>query len=208
MSASNLTVFFTAFSGHYVVLRRCKTCRFDFLTIGIALFTTVRVEFFSPLSTYCMEVFMGKVSDSVFALVSPIAESFGLEVIEVLYEKRYDGMNLTVVIDKDGGVTIDDCERLHRAIDAPLDELDPIDVPYTLNVSSPGIDRPLKLERDYKRNLGKDICVKLYQPRDGKKEYKGTLVAYDAETFTVEANGKQTTFNKKDTAKVEPIIVF
>ena len=151
---------------------------------------------------------MGKVSDSVFALVSPIAESFGLEVIEVLYEKKYDGMNLTVVIDKDGGVTIDDCERLHRAIDAPLDELDPIDVPYTLNVSSPGIDRPLKLERDYKRNLGKDICVKLYQPRDGKKEYTGTLVAYDAETFTVEANGKQTTFNKKDTAKVEPIIVF
>ena len=117
-------------------------------------------------------------------------------------------MNLTVVIDKDGGVTIDDCERLHKAIDAPLDELDPIDVSYTLNVSSPGIDRPLKSERDYKRNLGKDICVKLYQPKDGKKEYKGTLAAYDDDTFTIEARGKQITFNKKDTAKVEPIIVF
>ena len=64
---------------------------------------------------------MGKVSEQVFELVAPIAESFGLEVIEVLYEKKYDGMNLTIVIDKDGGVNINDCEKLHRAIDAPLD---------------------------------------------------------------------------------------
>lgn len=151
---------------------------------------------------------MGKVSESVTALVTPIAEQMGLEVIEVLYEKRYDGMNLTIVIDKDGGVTIDDCERLHRAIDAPLDELDPIDVSYTLNVSSPGIDRPLKTERDYKRNLNKEIAVKLYLPHNGKKEYKGTLVAYDEGTFTLSVKGEQIIFNKKDTAKVEPIIVF
>lgn len=152
---------------------------------------------------------MGKVSEQVFALVAPIAESFGLEVIEVLYEKKYDGMNLTVVIDKDGGVTIDDCEKLHRAIDGPLDELDPIDTAYILNVSSPGIDRPLKTERDYKRNLNKKISVKLYKPMDNKKVYDGVLVNYDEETFTVELkNGKQITFNKKDTAKVEPIIEF
>ncbi len=151
---------------------------------------------------------MGKVSDSVMALVAPIAEQMGLEVIEVLYEKKYDGMNLTIVIDKDGGVTIDDCERLHRAIDAPLDELDPIDVSYTLNVSSPGIDRPLKLAHDYKRNLNKEISVKLYQPHNGKKEYKGTLVAYDENTFTLSVKGEQIIFSKKDTAKVEPIIVF
>ena len=135
---------------------------------------------------------MGKVSDEVFKLVSPIAENFGLEVIEVLYEKKYDGMNLTVVIDKDGGVTIDDCEKLHRAIDGPLDELDPIDTAYILNVSSPGIDRPLKTERDYRRNLNKKITVKLYQPLDGEKLYTGVLVGYDDETFT----------------KVEPVIEF
>ena len=98
---------------------------------------------------------MGKVSEQVLALVQPIAEQFGLEVLEVLYEKKYDGMNLTVVIDKDGGVTIEDCEKLHRAIDEPLDDLDPIEGAYILNVSSPGLDRPLKTERDYKRNLGK-----------------------------------------------------
>ena len=152
---------------------------------------------------------MGKVADQVFELVAPIAEGFGLEVIEVLYEKKYDGMNLTVVIDKEGGVTIDDCERLHRAIDGPLDELDPIDVAYILNVSSPGLDRPLTLERDYKRNLNKKISVKLYKPLDGKKAYDGVLIGYDEESFTIEMkNGKQITFNKKDTAKVEPIIEF
>ena len=152
---------------------------------------------------------MGKVSEQVYELVAPIAESFGLEVIEVLYEKKYDGMNLTVVIDKEGGVTIDDCEKLHRAIDGPLDELDPIDTAYILNVSSPGIDRPLTLERDYKRNLNKKISVKLYKPLDGKKAYEGVLVNYDEDTFTIETkNGKQITFNKKDTAKVEPVIEF
>lgn len=152
---------------------------------------------------------MGKVSEQVFALVQPIAENFGLEVVEVLYEKKFDGMNLTIVIDKDGGVSIDDCEKLHRAIDAPLDELDPIDTAYILNVSSPGIDRPLKVERDYKRNLGKKISVKLYKPLDNKKAYDGVLVEYTDETFTIELkNGNKLTFNKKDTAKVEPIIEF
>ena len=152
---------------------------------------------------------MGKVSDQVFSLVQPIADGFGLEVIEVLYEKKYDGMNLTVVIDKEGGVTIDDCEKLHRAIDAPLDELDPIDVPYILNVSSPGIDRPLKTERDYRRNMGKKISVKLYTPLENKKTHDGVLVAYDENTFTIETlKSKQLTFNKKDVAKVEPIIEF
>lgn len=153
---------------------------------------------------------MGKVSDQVFALVDPIAQSFGLIVLEVLYEKKYDGMNLTIVIDKDDGtVTIDDCEKLHRAIDEPLDELDPIDVSYTLNVSSPGIDRPLKLDRDFKRNLNKKISVKLYAPQDGKKAYAGLLVAYDDDTFTILTdNNIEIKFIKKDTAKIEPIIEF
>lgn len=152
---------------------------------------------------------MGKVSDQVFELVAPIAESFGLEVIEVLYEKKYDGMNLTIVIDKDGGVDINDCEKLHRAIDAPLDELDPIDCAYILNVSSPGLDRPLKTERDYKRNLNKKISVKLYKALDGKKNFVGILTAYDEETFTITAEKGQTiTFVKKDAAHVEPVIEF
>ncbi|MDE7454242.1 MAG: ribosome maturation factor RimP [Clostridia bacterium] len=152
---------------------------------------------------------MGKVAEQVLALVEPIAKDFGLEVLEVLYEKKYDGMNLTIVIDKDGGVTINDCEKLHRAIDEPLDELDPIEGSYTLNVSSPGLDRPLKLERDYQRNLNKKILVKLYKPIDKKKTFEGVLVEYDVDTFTIIDKNKNTIkFNKKDTAKVEPIIEF
>lgn len=151
---------------------------------------------------------MGKVADQVFQLVEPIADGFGLEVVEVLYEKKYNGMNLTIVIDKDGGVTIDDCEMLHRAIDKPLDELDPIECSYILNVSSPGIDRPLKTERDFKRNLGGKITVKLYKPLNDKKVYQGVLTAYSQDAFTIQADIGEITFEKKDTALIEPIIEF
>ena len=153
---------------------------------------------------------MGVVTDKVEALVRPFAESFGLELVEVVYEKKYDGMHLTIFIDKDGGVTIDDCERLHRAIDEPLDELDPIETSYTLNVSSLGLDRPLKTPRDFKRNLNKKITVKLYKATaDKKKKFDGTLVAYDDETFTIKTfDGKDVTFTKKEAAHIEPIIEF
>lgn len=151
---------------------------------------------------------MGKVAEQVYQLVAPIAQGFGLEVIEVLYEKKFNGMNLTIVIDKDGGVTIDDCEKLHRAIDAPLDELDPIDCSYTLNVSSPGLDRPLKTERDFKRNLQGKITVKLYKPLNGKKNYEGVLTAYDENTFTILNKNGEFTFDKKDVALIVPVIEF
>lgn len=151
---------------------------------------------------------MGKVAEQVLSLVQPIAETFGLQVLEVTYEKKFDGMHLTVVIDKEGGVTIDDCETLHRAIDAPLDELDPIECAYTLNVSSPGLDRPLKLEWDYKRNLGKKITVKLYKPLDGKKTYNGVLASYTEDSFVLDTGKQQITFNKKETAQVLPLIEF
>ena len=151
---------------------------------------------------------MGKVSEKVFELVQPIAESFGLEVLEVLYEKKYDGMNLTIVIDKEEGATIDDCEKLHRAIDAPLDELDPIDCAYILNVSSPGIDRPLKTPRDFRRNLNKKITVKLYKALDGKKTFTGILIDFNDEEFTIQLNQDKQTFVIKDTAKIEPVIEF
>lgn len=151
---------------------------------------------------------MGKVADQVLTLVQPIAESMNLHVLEVLYEKKFDGMNLTVIIDKEGGVSINDCEALHRAIDQPLDELDPIDCAYTLNVSSPGLDRPLKLDWDYKRNLGKKITVKLYKPLCGKKTFNGVLESYDKDSFVLVTDKGQITFVKKETAQVLPIIEF
>ena len=86
-------------------------------------------------------------------LARPFADELGLEIVEVEYVRKHNGMNLTFFIDKEGGVTIDDCEKLHRAIDEPLDILDPTNgASYILNVSSLGIDRPLKTERDFARN--------------------------------------------------------
>lgn len=184
----------------------------DFLVVVFAMlnyYATVRVEIFFHSQFNYKEVCMGKIADQVLQLCKPIAESLGLEIIEVTYEKRYDGMNLTVVIDKEDGVSIDDCEKLHRAIDAPLDELDPIEESYILNVSSPGIDRPLKTERDYRRNLNKKIAVKLYKPLDGSKSFQGVLIDFDENTFTITLQNKNNiTFNKQDTAKVEPVIEF
>lgn len=184
----------------------------DFLVVVFAMlnyYATVRVEIFFHSQFNYKEVCMGKIADQVLQLCKPIAESLGLEIIEVTYEKRYDGMNLTVVIDKEDGVSIDDCEKLHRAIDAPLDELDPIEESYILNVSSPGIDRPLKTERDYRRNLNKKIAVKLYKPLDGSKSFQGILIDFDENTFSITLQNKNNIkFNKQDTAKVEPVIEF
>lgn len=152
-----------------------------------------------------------KVSEVVFELVKPYADKLGFEIIEVEYAKKVNGMNLTIFIDKEGGITIDDCEALHMAIDEPLDVLNPTnDASYILNVSSPGIDRPLKAERDFKRNLGKEIVVKLYaQDEGGKKKYEGFLIKYDESTFTIKtADGEEKVFEIGKPAHIEPLIRF
>ncbi|MBQ8749134.1 MAG: ribosome maturation factor RimP [Clostridia bacterium] len=129
---------------------------------------------------------MSKIAESVEVLVKPYAESLGLEIVEVEYGKKVNGNNLTIFIDKKDGVTIDDCEALHRLIDAPLDELDPTNgSPYTLNVSSCGLDRPLKKLSDYLRNIGKNVEVKLYSPLNGSKLYKGIIESADEQNLVV-----------------------
>ena len=149
------------------------------------------------------------ISASVEQLIKPIAESFGLEVVEVDYSKKTNGMNLTIFIDKPNGVSIDDCEKLHRAIDEPLDIFDPTaGAPYTLNVSSPGLDRPLKSNRDYEKNLNKEIIVKLYANEDGKKRFEGILCSFDNDSLTIKTVNGLKKFEKNKTAKVEPLIRF
>ena len=146
---------------------------------------------------------------SVEKLVAPYAERCGVELVEIEYAKKPDGMHLTVFIDKEGGVGIDDCEKLHRMIDEPLDELDPTNgAAYTLNVSSIGIDRPLKTPRDFKRNLDKEITVKLFAKLNGKKIYEGFLKEYDDDTFTIENKDGRFTFEKAKAAHIEPLIRF
>ena len=122
---------------------------------------------------------MSKISDDVQEFLKPIVESFGCEIVEVEFAKKYNVDNLTIFIDKPGGVTLEDCEKVHSAIDAPLDELNPTnDKPYTLNVSSPGIDRPIVSNKDYERNIGEVLEIKLFKAINKKKVYVGTLTEF------------------------------
>ena len=117
---------------------------------------------------------------------------------------------LTVFIDKEGGVSLSDCEKLHNAINIPLDELDPTyGLAYTLNVSSLGADRPFKTEKDYLSHIGKKVEVKLYAAVKGKKFYEGELLSYDGANIVVKADAKTTlSFDLKSVVKVNEYIDF
>lgn len=155
---------------------------------------------------------MSKICDSVQQLIQPILDSMNIELVEVEFKKRgeNDG-SLTVYIDKDGGVSLDDCEAVHNAIDAPLDELDPTSgKPYTLNVSSPGLDRPFKTLRDYRKHLGEEIEISLYKPVEGNKKFEAVLDDVDDgfNSVTVTLNKKTIQLNIKDIALARAVIKF
>lgn len=150
-----------------------------------------------------------KVVTLVEELVTPIAEEMGYEIVDVEYLKKYNGMNLTIFITKEGGINIEDCEAFSRAIDDPLEELNPTnDESYILNVSSPGLDRPLKNEKDFKRNMGTEIEVKFYAQIDGKKKVEGILHDYSADTITLKINDTLSTFELNKISQILPIIKF
>lgn len=155
---------------------------------------------------------MSKIADSVEQLVKPIVEWLGMELVEVEFAKTKQGDALTVFIDKEGGVSLNDCEAVHNAIDAPLDELDPTQgKPYTLNVSSPGIDRPFKSDRDYVKHIGTKVETSLFAPIEGVgKKFVATLTAYDPQTATatLEADGKTLEINTKNIAIIREHIEF
>ncbi|MDR3263446.1 MAG: ribosome maturation factor RimP [Clostridiales bacterium] len=152
---------------------------------------------------------MAKSAEAVKKFLEDIVSPLGYEVLEVGYSERYGETNLTVYIGNDTVVTLDDCEKVHNAIDAPLDELDPTGgEKYVLNVSSYGIDRPIKSERDYIRAIGKEAEASLFKPVDGKKKYTGILTAYDQSVITLTADGKDTVLERKNIAKLKPVIRF
>ena len=155
---------------------------------------------------------MSKIADAVTELVKPIVEGLGMELVEVLFAKTKEGDALTVFIDKEGGVSLNDCEAVHNAIDAPLDDLDPTDgKPYTLNVSSPGLDRPFKTDRDFAKHIGFKVETSLFAPIAGVgKKFVATLAAYDPQggVVTLELDGKSVAIDKKDIALIREHIEF
>lgn len=128
---------------------------------------------------------MSKITEKVEALAKPVIEDEGCELWAVEYVREAGTWYLRVLIDKDGGVGIDDCERISRRLDPILDEADPIPDSYVFEVGSAGAERELKRPSDFERYIGSEVEVKLYQPYRGKKSYVGCLEAYEDGNVTV-----------------------
>ena len=142
------------------------------------------------------------------ALVTPFIQENNFELVDTEFVKEGGNYYLRVYIDKPGGINIDDCELISRALSDKLDEEDEIEEAYILEVSSPGLGRPLKKEKDYQRALGEEIEIKLYKAMDKVKEFQGILKSYDDETVTIEENGNDITFEKKNIAIIRLAIDF
>ena len=148
---------------------------------------------------------MAKVTDVVAQLAQPIVEQAGCTRWDVEYVKEAGEWFLRVYIDKEGGVDINDCEAVSRPLSDLLDEADPIQGSYTFEVSSAGLDRPLKKPEHFAACAGQQVDVRFYRPVDGRKEYTGALVGCDGDgNVTVDDK----TFEKKDVAQVRLHVTF
>ena len=151
---------------------------------------------------------MSKVTEKVTQLAQPVAEELGLEIWDVEYVREAGQWYLRVYIDKDGGVSINDCETMSRTLDPLLDEADPIQEAYVFEVCSAGAERELKRPGDFERYMGALAEVKHYQPVDGAKSHVGKLAGYDNGAVTLEINGKAVSFDKAQVAQVRLRIEF
>ena len=146
-----------------------------------------------------------KPAEEIAAFLQQYARPMGIEIVDVVEKDD----NLTIIIETEAGADLDTCEKFHNAIMEPIDELDPsFGAAYTLNVSSPGLDRPFKTARDFERNLGKEVEVKLFAPLKGKKLIEGVLKAFDENSVTIEMGGAEEKINKTRIAKINKAIKF
>ena len=149
-----------------------------------------------------------KSMEELKTLLTSIADEMDIELVDVEF-KMSKTPSLTVYIDTEDGVDLNTCEKYHRAIDGPLDEFDfTLGAAYTLNVSSPGLDRPLKTQRDFDRAMGQEVEIKLYAPEKGKKFFEGTLVGYDGNNAIVLIDGEEKKFALTTVAKINLAIIF
>ena len=136
-------------------------------------------------------------------ILNPIVEKHGFDLWDVEYVKEGGNWYLRAYIDKEGGITVNDCEAVARRMNDLLDEEDFISDSYVFEVSSPGLGRPLKKEKDYIRSMGKELEIRTYRAIDREKEFYGILKAYDADTVTIEQeDGKDMVFEKSNIALI------
>lgn len=139
----------------------------------------------------------------------PVINDNNFELVDVEYVKEGSNKYLRVYVDKEGGITVEDCELVSRRLSDMLDQEDFIDEAYILEVSSPGLGRPLKKDKDFQRNLNEEVELKLYKAVDKKKDFVGLLTAFDKDTVTIEfEDGSNTTFNRNDIAIIRQTVYF
>lgn len=143
----------------------------------------------------------------VTSLIAPVAESLGYTIWDVEFEKIGAEYHLSITIDSENGIGIEDCEKMSRAIDPVLDEADPISEEYHLDVSSPGIEREIKNDFHLSKCIGERVQVKLYAPLDGQKVIIGELLGYDEQSITVKADS-ELVIPKKSIAKMNIYFEF
>ncbi len=151
---------------------------------------------------------MSKITEQVAALAQPVVEEEGCSLWDVEYVREAGEWYLRVYIDKEGGVSIDDCERISRRLDPLLDEADPVPESYVFEVGSAGAERELKRPRDFEQFMGSDVQVRLYQPVGGSKVYDGVLTGYEDGRVTVTVGKAEHSFDKAQVAQVRLRVSF
>lgn len=149
-----------------------------------------------------------KVADLVYEKIKPLFAG-DIQLVEVEYIKKNDGMHLVIYIEKEDGVSVDDCVAASRLIDEPLEELNPTnDEPYYLDISSYGLDKPLKYDWQFKKYENKQVNVKLYAKIDGRKEFVATLKQKTEDSVVLAVDNENVKINLKDVAYITPYIEF
>lgn len=149
-----------------------------------------------------------KIEDILYDLSKPLLDKHNFYYIDSEYKKEGAYWYLRLFIDKEGGITVNDCQEISEIISQKLDELDPIEHSYIFEVSSPGIERPLKKDIDFKRHLDKLVEVKFYKPFQNNKIIKGKLLNYNDENISIEYSGETLVINKTLIAIIKPSFSF
>ncbi len=151
---------------------------------------------------------MSKITEKVFALARPVVEEEGCSLWDVEYLREAGTWYLRIYVDKEGGVSIDDCERISRKLDPILDEADPIPESYVFEVGSAGAERELKRPSDFLQFMGHEVEVKLYKPLKGRKSFVGVLAGYEDGAVSISAEGETRRFSAEDIAQVRLHVSF
>ena len=149
------------------------------------------------------------IESTIEALVQPIVDAKNIEIVDIEYVKEAGQFYLRIYLEKEGGISLDDCADVSRELNPILDEKDPIKDNYFLEVCSPGLDRPLKKEKDFVKYQGRDVEIKLYKPINGSKMHEGELVGLtEDKNIKVIIDNDEVEFNKKDVALIRLAIKF